>query len=207
MCVIRDLDFALHFAHIDGASENRPWLWWHIKVKPRLKNSSDRKYNTVSEELLEDAAAEYIARPWMQNDYIDWCIVDAAVHLEFFAYTRHVWHTRFVYGIICLGPFLWAIWPESSLAKQAVLFALIAAGAVYSVFHRFGRRGSFALLMAMYDTYTSLDGPALSPTRVRAEIEAAKDKGVVWPRMIWPIIDTAVVRDPNVWRVSPFQRR
>jgi hypothetical protein len=213
MEVIRDLDFALQGFN---EREGRPWMWWHIKALPGLKNSSDRKYNTVSEELLEEAAAEYMARPWMQDDYIDWCIVDAAVHLEFFAYTRHVWNLRFLrlinflFTVAFLGACLWGVWHGSSWrTPAALLFAVVAAGTVFTGIRRrwFRRDSSVALLMAMNDTYISLDGPVLSPSRVRAEIEAAKDKGVVWPRMIWPVIDTAVARDPNVWRVSPFQRR
>lgn len=33
----------------------------------------------------------------MQDDYINWCIIDALVHIEFFACTRHVWNARLLY--------------------------------------------------------------------------------------------------------------
>jgi len=201
MNVIRDLNFALHFALVDGKSECQPWLWWHIKVKPGPTNSRDRKYNNASEELLETAAGQYLARPWMQDDYIDWCIVDASVQMEFFAYTRHVWDWCLLFIIGLLSTRLLGIWHGgfSWVTQTAPQFAVlvVAAGGAFFVIRRW---------TAMYDTYTSLDGPVLSPTRVRAEIQAAKNKGVVWPRVIWPIIDTAVAGDPNVWRVSPFQR-
>jgi hypothetical protein len=102
---------------------------------------------------------------------------------------------------------------DSSWATPAAgLFAVVAAWEVFSIARgrRRLRRARAAtaethgtLLLAMRDTYTALGGPALSPTRVRDELQAAKDKGVVWSQVIWPIIDAAVARNPNVWRISP----
>ena len=209
MRVIDDLDCALH--SVGDLSESRSWLWRHIKVMPGPTNTYDQKYNTADQELLEDAAGKYLARPWMRDDYIDWCIIDALVHMEYFAFARHIWNNRifsiisFVTNIVFLAACLWGIWHGYSWAPVALPFAAVAALSVLFLQRR-GTDSSAAQFLAMYEAYKSLDSPILSPTRVGAAIEAAKDKGVVWPQAIWPMIDAVVARDPNVWRVSPFQR-
>jgi hypothetical protein len=130
------------------------------------------------------------------------------------------WVVRTFYAIfysVCFGLSLWGVQNlyavQSPWATPAAwLFALVSTWEVITII-RGGRRRRRArakdtelqtrLLMAMDDTYDSLDGTALSPTRVRDAMQSAKDKGVVYSQVVWPIIDAAVARDPHVWKVSP----
>jgi hypothetical protein len=42
----------------------------------------------------EQAVAQYMGRPWMQHDYIDWCIVDAMTRYELAAYYYNITNPR-----------------------------------------------------------------------------------------------------------------
>jgi hypothetical protein len=63
----------------------------------------------------------------------------------------------------------------------------------------------FQLLKSMMRAYQTLDGAVLNPSRVRDELLSAEKEGVVWPTAIWPILDTAIARNPGVWQVAERQ--
>lgn len=54
---------------------------------------------------------------------------------------------------------------------------------------------------AMRNAYRSLSGSVLSPSRVREELLAAEKEGVVWPAVIWPVLEAAIVRNPAIWNI------
>ena len=58
------------------------------------------------------------------------------------------------------------------------------------------------LLAKMQRCYRELDGPVLSPTRVRDELRSAEAMGIGWPNAIWPVLEAAITRNPVVWVVS-----
>jgi hypothetical protein len=87
MQVIYDLDCALH--PMEESAKHRAWLWSHIRYGAIVPAGKEDTY-VIAKNELEYAAGQYIARPWMQNDYIDWCIVDALVRCECAAFYQNL---------------------------------------------------------------------------------------------------------------------
>jgi hypothetical protein len=64
--------------------------------------------------------------------------------------------------------------------------------------------------MKMKLCYRELDGPILSPTRVRDVLRSGEALGtlngqaigILWPTAMWPILEAAIARNPTVWNVS-----
>jgi hypothetical protein len=61
---------------------------------------------------------------------------------------------------------------------------------------------SARLLVKMQQCYRELAGPVLNPTRVRDELRSGEAMGIGWPNSIWPILESAIARNPAVWNVS-----
>jgi hypothetical protein len=87
MQVVYELDFMLHPR--EKSAENRTWMWWHIRGGGIVPAGKENKCSIAKNEF-ERAAGHYVARRWMQNDYIDWCIVDALVRYEWAAYYHSI---------------------------------------------------------------------------------------------------------------------
>jgi hypothetical protein len=83
MQVIRDIDLALHpDEHI---SKDHRYELWTRQANPTWKTSADH-WKWPEKDMLQQAAADYLARPWMHHDYIHWCIVDALAYWEWQAF-------------------------------------------------------------------------------------------------------------------------
>lgn len=235
--VFDDLDMALHPKELfqtpeESRARYRRFIWHHTTDGYLTLTGTKEDDFSISKEDLQAYAGQYMARPWMQHDYIDWCIVDALVRWEWAAFhndminpymsfeDEYKWVGRAVSAAV-LAAFLgipaagvWYLYSVKSrwAAPAAVVLCLYAAWETIGAF-RIWRAGLLTkvkakqrkldLLTGMRDAYWSLGGSVLSPTRVKDALEAAADRGVVWSQAIWPVIDGAVARNPNVWRVSP----
>jgi hypothetical protein len=51
----------------------------------------------------------------------------------------------------------------------------------------------------MHDTYRTLDGPVVDPTRVKRALDAAAEKGAVWEGAVYAILNRVIARDPTAW--------
>jgi hypothetical protein len=223
MRVVSDLDLHLHPREEDADTQKRHRLWWHLPNRIILDpTSSDTR--AIEKQGFELAVGDYLARPWMQHDHIDWCIVDALVAQEWIAFLCHVRTQRSMKRLLrvfqvplmlaVFGLPLWGVYYLLVANSAWVLPALLLYGAVLLwELVSFVRRAiarlrnrvpsPSSLLQAMAEAYATLDGPALSPTRVQDALRAADSKGVSWPQTIWPVIEAAVTRNPNLWRVAP----
>jgi hypothetical protein len=235
MQIVDEMDGALHRWN-QHASRHRSGIWWHIPdggIVPAGSNRQDE--HGIDRPEFERAAGQYLARPWMQHDHLDWCIIDALVRWEWAAFYYDITDTlpaklseeaeikRFSRWFLAafytafFGLPMWGIQHlyhvDSPWAMPAALLFVIVAG--YEAFgiirgRRWRRRAKVAemelkeaILTVERKAYMALDGAALSPTRVRDAMQAAQDKGVIYPRLVWPVIDAAVARNPHIWRVSP----
>jgi hypothetical protein len=186
--VLEELDWALH---PDAEPKNRTRLWWHhgnVTVQTAKQYTTGR---SVKKELLESAISNYLDRKWMHHDHIDWCIIDALVYWEWEAFMLRLVYgsgtaqIRFAAVMGAIGSaVLWFV-NSSQLARidwYAITFALsvvvwICAPSVATLLHR-------DLLAAMKRSYQALNGPVLSPTRIRDQLISAHRRGVVWPHAI-----------------------
>lgn len=232
MQVISDMDSALHPK--ESGSAYRSALWWHIEGGQVVSAEKIDDFEIIKSDFVE-AVGQYIARPWMQHDYVDWCIVDAMVRHEWAAFHCTIsesalysersdypdkwikWAFLAVFYAGLYGLLFWGIrylYDVASSWATIVAWAVGFAVALDWITPIIRRRKSNTskvqtaeelhamLFEAMRLAYKALDGSALSPTRVRDALQEARDAGVIYSNVVWPIIDMAVARDPNVWRVS-----
>ncbi|MCW8087581.1 hypothetical protein [Sabulicella glaciei] len=225
--VVADMDYHLHPR--DFNSSKRMRMWWHLRDHVIL-DPAGSEISEIQRRDLEASVSEYMARPWMWHDYLDWCVIDALVAQEWAAYLQFVRGQRSLrwlvlavtvalYGLPILGlSYLFS--SNSSFTIPALLaYAALVIWGIFGLAYRTVLRLTSKissprnLLLAMRDAYASLDGAVLSPSRVRDELRLAAEKGVGWSQVIWPVIDAAVARNPHVWRVAPppvravFRRR
>ena len=83
--IVDEMDSALHGRN-QHASKHRSGIWWHIPDGGIVPAGSDQqdKHN-IDRAAFEQTAGQYLARPWMQHDHLDWCVVDALVRWEWAA--------------------------------------------------------------------------------------------------------------------------
>jgi uncharacterized membrane protein (DUF485 family) len=200
MGIVRDLDVAMHCEAFP--KEGRSRVWRHLP-KPTFGTTYQ---HGVEKDLLQNAAADYLARPWMHHDYFDWCIVDALAHCELNAFAHHLFlrMAQIYFGLAVVIIVMMADLAVRVFEGKEVLagwpFALLIIMSLAAV-PSFVRIANRRPLLAMNWAYEELDGVVLSPARVREQFRAAEKHGVVWPRAIWPILDAAVARNATIWNV------
>ena len=191
MKVVGNLDFHLHPGE-EGVCK-RMLMWRHQKDHA-IASPATSEITATEKQGFETTVSEYMARPWMQHDYLDWCIVDALTAHEWAAYLFYLRGQRSLqrlvmafsvafYGLPLLG-LGYLFWSDASFAFPALLgyAALVIWGFVglaYRSVVRFTSKTSSprTLLLAMRDAYASLDGLVLSPSRVRDQLRLASAKG------------------------------
>jgi hypothetical protein len=202
MRIIRDLNFAMNSRDFLGARTISE-LWWH-RPKPTYQTTFE---HGVEKDLLQDAAAAYLARPWMQNSYIDWCIVYALAHWELNAFAHRlflrmaqIYFVITIIVVITVADASFQMFEGKEITSALLAAALLAAPsfAVPSFVRMVNRRPLFAMNRA----YDELDGAVLSPSRVRDQFRAAEKQGVVWPTALWPILEAAMARNTTIGNVS-----
>lgn len=87
-----------------------------------------------------------------------------------------------------------------------VFSAVITWVAVKAGLREKPRDKPYYLLMLMFDTLHTLDGPVINPTRVREAMSKAANEGVVWSEAAWALIDRVIQFDPAVWMTQPAGR-
>jgi hypothetical protein len=206
MQAIGDLDFAMHpDDYFEPLVESHYRLWWHQPDPTFKKNSDYRKW--PEKDLIHQAAAHYLARPWMHHDYIDWCIVDALAYLEWQAFVYklsmrvgQIWFWLGAAVLIMIANVTFGLFEGKDIHLALWTVGCLAVGiALVPPFVHFIHR---RLLAAMNRAYQALDGAVLSASRVREEFLTAEKEGVVWPTGIWPILDAAIARSPIAWNAS-----
>lgn len=99
-----------------------------------------------------------------------------------------------------------------SPSRPSDFIILVALVAVSIVVMRFFNRKKLAqiaaarerpreILIAMHDVWKSLDGRALSPTRIREAMQKASNIGAVWDNSAWALIDRIIAIDHAVLSV------
>jgi hypothetical protein len=195
-------------------------LWLHQKQPPRLnigplffKGSAKEKYS-LEKELIESAAKDYLSYEW-HSEYLDWVIVDVLVFWEWRTYLNgrngiasSIIAKRFalafyavLFGIV-YEALWWLDWARlPSLPGWSTTTWLLAVLAYFFVDGRWlALFSSRRPLRGMARGYGALQGDVLSPVRVREELQAAEKDGVVWPGMIWPVLDRVISRNATVWK-------
>lgn len=83
--ILRDIWGALALPGVEDAYHR--WLWRHAEGWP-----DPRSPNTYQPDktMLEHAAAQYLARPWMSSGHLDWVLVDSLTRREILAYEAEV---------------------------------------------------------------------------------------------------------------------
>lgn len=219
--IVSHMDIYLHPE--ERSAQNRYRLWHHLS-QHRIVDPATSDISSIDRREFEACVGEYLARPWMQHDYLDWCIVDALTAQEWSAYLQVVRGQRsakrFLGAFGAAGTILFivlSVWGLRHLFSTGSVLAIPAAIAFAAVIawelvgfirRRVARLRAKvpterSLLLAMRDAYATLDGMVLSPTRVRDALRAADAKGVGWSQAVWPVIDAAVARNPNLWQVAP----
>ena len=225
--LVDSMRWCLHFDEEKRAK--RRHLWNHIPDAVGGVPGEHKTRNGFDKGEFGGQVADYLARPWLRCDHLDWVIVDALVWLERASFANDREGQNIVslaaspaFWVVTIALWIlmvWGLWSGVSYLKRnespwlewgetaAILFLcyqvfVIASGNIVRV--RASRRGKAQLgklLLAMHHAYGELDGAVLSPTRVRDALRAAETEGAVWEKVIWPVIDSACVRDANVWHV------
>lgn len=69
----------------------RPF-WRHQSIGPLLAFYA---HSSIDQEGLKETAALYLGSPYIQNNYFDWCILDALIYAEIRAFLEVMMITRF----------------------------------------------------------------------------------------------------------------
>jgi hypothetical protein len=202
--------------------EHRPFptlllgpLFFPNLVSRAVKEDRARDHSDPNKDGIESATAEYLKYDW-HSDFLDWVIVDALVFWECQAFitTRlsgSIWSRRVIATIYAVsfalisGVLWWLGFSKNPLPDWSASVWIILAFIAYlwadgRLMTRWLNRKT---MEAMWDGYRALqrEGAILSPTRVREELRSAAEKGVVWPNMIWPVLDRVIARNPAMWEV------
>jgi hypothetical protein len=94
--------------------ENQGTLWWiqdHHAVNSKPDNWSH--FSPMNEKWLNHATASYLEKPWLQNNFIDWAIINASLFNELVELSNGLRSGQL------LGKFNWAyLFSEYKLEKQ-----------------------------------------------------------------------------------------
>jgi hypothetical protein len=198
--IVSDLDYAMRD---DQPLQAHRRLWAHAP-NPTVARFKEGRH--VDREGIETATARYLRYDWY-SDHLDWCIIDALAFWEYEAFARVRLAGSVMMGRITYG--MWAIIGAALLWLNATKVPPVAWWMIgFLAFLIVAKRWLTKLenrkpIQAMKKTYRELDGAALSPIRVREQFQAAEKDGVVWPNMIWPVLDRVISRNPTVWRAWP----
>ncbi len=66
-------------------------------------------------------------------------------------------------------------------------------------FKRKEARAAAHRIQAMHRCYHALNGLALDPVYIREVMKAAQDLNVMWSNAVWPLLASAIARDPRLW--------
>jgi hypothetical protein len=189
-------------------------LFFPNMVSREVKEDRARDLRDPDKDAIEQTAKGYLSDDWY-SEYLDWVIVDVLVFWECQAFisvrlTEGILTRRFLAAfyaatfLIISGVFGWLgtakSFPEWSAGTWIVLAIVGYAFADGRWITTFINR---KILRGMHDSYRALkaEGAILSPIRVREVLQSAEKDGVVWPNMIWPVLDRVIARNPAVWRV------
>jgi hypothetical protein len=202
--------------------EHRPFptllpgpLFFPNMVSRAVKKDRVRDHRDPDKDGIESATAQYLKYDW-HSEHLDWVIVDVLVFWEIQAFitvrlSGSIWSRRIItttYAVmfaLISGVSWWLGFSTRPLPDWSASVWIILASIAYlwadgRLMTRWLNRKT---LQAMWDGYRALqrEGAILSPTHVREELRSAAEKGVVWPNMIWPVLDRVIARNPAVWNV------
>jgi hypothetical protein len=179
--------------------ENPRALWAHQRNPTVFQNDLVGSINRYE---LENAAANYLTRNWHVG-YLDWCILDALVFMEYHAFILKlnfsIWYAKFAVALWALiaGALLWWLGFANAWVLGLGAVGLIVFRFVPGQFVLFQNRD---ILMAMQRAYDELNGRILSPRRILEKLQMAETYGVVWPTAVWPVLDAVIARNA-VWKI------
>jgi hypothetical protein len=95
--LIKDLFFALHSNALFGVkdqNEKRPKGYWCRQRFALLQVRDETRGFDIDKGALSQVAAEYLSKPEIRTDRLDWIFLDAIVFQELDAFAEHVISTR-----------------------------------------------------------------------------------------------------------------
>jgi len=152
---------------------------------------------------IADAAAEYVNQP-LRSKTFDRILLDALIASELFSFIddpathdlRSGWR---IWGFainLVLAAFL--VWVSSGATWAKSISAFLIIGPFIAPMLDKRRKRMAALVLAMADAYRTLNGPISSLSEVRHAVDAARDKGAVWPTPLWVLLDDIQARRVSV---------
>jgi len=213
---------SIHTAAIGFGEGKSLAIWSHGDVN--LQSVKNRNQKFVNKEYLELAADEYLNLP-VRSKIIDRCLVDMLIFCEFSEFTNTVHRGFFGVGrrsgngpvgwilgrclsaLLFCGPALvigwlfqtnWAMWVAVVLVSLFFLESLWAL-----LVFPFAWRGQIThnaklseILQVMNGVYRELDTHGqISAGHIREIAQAATLKGVVWPSVLFVLLDDVIGRD------------
>ena len=77
-------------AHTPDEKKNEQRVWYHRADYQVMGVGKKDDEPEIYREWLLEAAAEYLANPWLQHDQIDWILIDSLIFAEISAYRESI---------------------------------------------------------------------------------------------------------------------
>jgi hypothetical protein len=94
--IVRDLFDALHCTALSSFAkeEERPRFYWHHQAFDLFRTEDATRGFDIDRGALLSVASNYLSKPEIRTDRLDWILLDAIVFHELDAYAHHVFTTR-----------------------------------------------------------------------------------------------------------------
>jgi hypothetical protein len=207
--IVKDLFFAIQFDNTtpeERANFTSVETWEH---RARTKRESDRINMRFDRGSFQTAAQNYIEQSWMQDDQLDWFIVDALTYAELIATLdfaiantgslsaylgkhRGPILVRLAPLILRLGRWISAVLVLgfAFLIHWALFTTLLMAGCIIWLVTYFRRRKRRQLLDTMEDCYGVLADEKPSWRLIWEEFARSRAAGVVWDTVAYKVVES-----------------
>ena len=171
-------------------------IWYHGDVEEAFRKGYESELaKEVDRDLMTDTTIEYLARPWMENELLEWIMVDSLIFHEIIEFGERIKATVLTINPISYLDAKGNLEKMQKKKRKGILRSLLGTQKEY----KGTMKVNMDLLASMQADYKLLKAGTLSPKYFRDKLFETSKKGAVWPSAAIIIIEHATKRNPAIW--------